>query len=77
MPSVATYIRLAMEPLTEHVRFSNLSSGFHAGEHKIILFADNVILMLTNPQSSLAAIHSLLHRFSEFTYYKMHPNSIY
>lgn len=58
---------LAMEPLEEHVRASNLISGFYVEntELKISLFADNVIFMLTNPQFSLETVQLLLNKFSE------------
>lgn len=40
-----------MEPLAEHVRSHGNISGFTIGtiEHKINQFADDVIMMITNP----------------------------
>lgn len=46
---------LLMEPLVEHIRQNPKITGFEIGHktYKISLFADDVILMLTNPTSSL------------------------
>lgn len=40
-------------------------------DHKISLFADNVVLMVTNPIRSLRAIQDTLHQFSSVSYYKL------
>lgn len=39
--------------------------------HKISLFADDVILILTNPTSSLAEVQSILNWLSKVSYYKV------
>lgn len=70
---------LMMEPLAEHIRINSSITGFKIGsiEHKINLFSDDVIVMLTNPLSSLASVHHLLHRFGSISYYKVNENKSY
>lgn len=70
---------LIMEPLAEHIRLNKSITGFKIGtlEHKINLFADDVIMMVTNPISSLASIQSVLQRFSTISYYKVNENKSY
>lgn len=67
---------LAMKPLAEHIRTSNLISGFQIGGkvHKISLFADDVILMLTNPHSSLTAAQAFLNKYSKVSYYRVNAS---
>lgn len=67
---------LIMEPLAEHIRQSCNITGFKIGdiEHKINLFADDVILMITNPRSSLASVQMLLNKFSAVSYYKVNEH---
>lgn len=61
-----------MEPLAEHIRTNTKISGVTIGNqaHKISIFADNVILMLTSPSSSLHEVQKLLTWFGEISYYK-------
>lgn len=64
---------LMMEPLAEHVRSNPSITGLTVGKisHKISLFADDVILILTNPTSSLAEVQKLLKWFGQVSYYKL------
>uniref|UniRef100_A0A803J7W0 Reverse transcriptase domain-containing protein n=1 Tax=Xenopus tropicalis TaxID=8364 RepID=A0A803J7W0_XENTR len=64
---------LLMEPLAEAIRQHPLISGFMIGKksYKISLFADDIILTLTNPVESLKALFQLLTQFSEISYYKI------
>ena len=63
---------LMMEPLAEHIRSNPAITGITIGSqtHKISLFADNVILMLTNPSHSLPEIQKVLSWFGEVSFYK-------
>lgn len=45
--------------------------------HKINLFVDDVILMITNPTSSLAEVQKILHWFSRISYYKVYASKLY
>lgn len=64
---------MLIEPLTEHVRSNPLLTGVTIGKtsHKISLFADDVILVLTNPNSSLPEAQKLLDWFGRISYYKL------
>lgn len=64
---------LLIEHLTEHIRANAQISGvpINTHDHKISLFADNVILMITNPTTSLPAVQMTLSWFSEVSYYKV------
>lgn len=68
-----------MEPLAEQVRQTDKINGFKVGdiEHKINLFADDVILMITNLRSSLASVQILLKKFSDVSYYKVNKHKSY
>lgn len=67
---------LLMEPLAEHIRSHPNISGLITGNvhHKISLFADDVILILTNPSGSLAEVQKLLNWFSSVSYYKVNTS---
>lgn len=70
---------LIMEPLAEHIRLHRNITGFKIGhiEHKINLFADDVVMMLTNPISSLASVQDVLMKFSCISYYKVNATKSY
>lgn len=61
---------LLMEPLAEHIRQNPSITGFEIGRqaHKMNLFVDDVILMLTNPTSSMIAVQKTLQWFSRLSY---------
>lgn len=67
---------LVMEPLAEKIRSQLDISGFVIGtmEHKINVFVDNVILMMTNPTSSLASVQKTLDEFSSISHYKVNAS---
>uniref|UniRef100_A0A3Q3BNZ9 Reverse transcriptase domain-containing protein n=1 Tax=Kryptolebias marmoratus TaxID=37003 RepID=A0A3Q3BNZ9_KRYMA len=64
---------LAIEPLGEAIRINSSISGFEIGTdvHKISLFADDIILFLTNPERSLYHLQDLLDKYSSFSGYKV------
>lgn len=70
---------LAIEPLAELIRNTAEIKGLQVGlkEHKIGLFADDIILTLTNPENSLPRAAELLHNFGEITYYKLNTSKCY
>lgn len=64
---------LGMEPLAESVRSHTGIKGFEVAgsQHKINLFADDVILTLANAENSLRSASEILDRFGSLTYYKV------
>lgn len=62
-----------MELLTKAIYSQPNISGFtwEQRSHKINLFADNVILLLTKPNISLQIAHQILMIFSTLSYYKV------
>ncbi len=64
---------LATEPLAEAIRISCNIKGFYIRSeiHKISLFADDILLVLTNPTYSLTHLQKLLHSYSQFSGYKV------
>lgn len=72
-PLSPIFFNLIIEPLVESVRTNSLITGFHFDHksHIINLFAANVILLLTNPTSSLPQAHRILTQFSTVSYYKV------
>ncbi len=64
---------LAIEPLAEAIRSNTNICGFEIGTdtHKISLFADDIILFLTNPENSLSYLQELLGTYSSFSGYKV------
>lgn len=65
-----------MEPPATYVRTHPDIRGFSIGdrEHRISLFANNVILMLTDPEEALVAVHSSLSLFNLVSYYKVNDS---
>lgn len=62
-----------IKPLAKVIQSQSLISGFwfHSSSHIINLFADDVVLILTNPLISLPATHQVLTGFSSLSYYKV------
>lgn len=62
-----------MEPLAEHVRSNPLITGLTIGKtpHNISLFADDVILILTDPTRSLAEVQKTLDWLGKVSYYRL------
>lgn len=72
-PPSLTIFNLMIEPLVEAIRTQTTISGFQFGSkpHVINLFADDVILLLTNPLTSLPPVHELLRNFGKISYCKV------
>lgn len=72
-PLSPSIFNLLIEPLAEVVRSSVEITGFRTKTqpHAINLFADDIVIFLTEPESSLAATHALLQHFSLVSYYKV------
>ncbi|KAM4809918.1 centlein [Rhinophrynus dorsalis] len=64
---------LALEPLAELIRSTTLIQGFHFGsrEVKLGLFADDIMLTLTDPIHSLPPFMDLLEAYSSVSYHKV------
>ncbi len=67
---------LAVEPLAVAIRANKSISGLEIGGyvHKISLYADDVMLYLTNPKSSLPTLSQLLENFRDISGYKININ---
>uniref|UniRef100_A0A8C5PT47 Reverse transcriptase domain-containing protein n=1 Tax=Leptobrachium leishanense TaxID=445787 RepID=A0A8C5PT47_9ANUR len=67
---------LALEPLASHIRLNPLISGLStpAGEQKLALFADDILLYLSDPETSLPPLFTLLTRYGQLSYYKNNVN---
>lgn len=64
---------LVMEPLAAAIRVNPLISGLQVGDttHKLGLYADNVLIFLTNALQSLPVLHNLLTTFGQLSLYKV------
>uniref|UniRef100_A0A8C5LYZ4 Reverse transcriptase domain-containing protein n=1 Tax=Leptobrachium leishanense TaxID=445787 RepID=A0A8C5LYZ4_9ANUR len=64
---------LALEPLAQAIRQSDEVVGVPVGPrmHKISLFADDIMLTISSPLTSLPALHSLLQDYSAVSYHKI------
>lgn len=63
---------LAIEPLTISLRISLIYTGITRGEreHKVSLYADDLLLFITNPLTSIPNILSILEGFGKVSRYK-------
>ena len=63
----------AIEPLAMAIRNSPEITGIKIGEaeHRLSLFADDVVLFLTNLEKSVNAVDNILHSFGLFSGYKV------
>lgn len=70
---------ILMEPLTKYIRSHPQIEGFLIGNrtHTKSLFVDNIILMLTKAESSLALVYSALRLFTRISYYKVNNIKLY
>ncbi len=64
---------LALEPLASAVRKNRNIKAIQAGkmEHKLLLYADDVLLLTTNPETAVPQILSLIDTFSFISGYKI------
>lgn len=62
-------MKLLAETIRSHKNISELT--IDSTEHKINLFADDIILMFTNLAPSLAQIQTILSNLSNISYYKV------
>lgn len=64
---------IAIEPLAQAVRQSSLISGILVGgrEHKITLYADDVLMFLSRPETSIPCLTKLISSFGAFSGYKI------
>lgn len=67
---------LALEPLAEAIRVHRGISGVKLGdiEYKISLYADDVLLFITNPETSVPSLLSLIDQFGLISGYKINYN---
>lgn len=70
---------LVIEPLAESIRANDKIEGIKVGSvnHKIGLFADDIILSLSNPATSLPIVKTLLHKFGQISFYKVNTTKSY
>uniref|UniRef100_A0A8C5R2S7 Reverse transcriptase domain-containing protein n=1 Tax=Leptobrachium leishanense TaxID=445787 RepID=A0A8C5R2S7_9ANUR len=64
---------LALEPLAQSIRQADEVEGLMVGPsaYKLSLFADDILLTLTNPLTSLPALHSILETYGKLSYHKI------
>uniref|UniRef100_A0A803J749 Reverse transcriptase domain-containing protein n=1 Tax=Xenopus tropicalis TaxID=8364 RepID=A0A803J749_XENTR len=67
---------LSLEPLAHAIRQNPNIKGFQVGptEHKISLFADDILLTLTSPQTTLPNLLTTLEKFQSIAGYKINPS---
>lgn len=64
---------LVMEPLAEAIRVTPAIQGLLIGDvhHKISLYADDVLIFISSPETSITALINIIELFSEFSGYKI------
>lgn len=63
---------IAIEPLAQVIRQVTLISGILIGEeHKMMLYADDIILFLSGPQISIPRLIQVISSFANFSGYKI------
>ncbi|KAL0147173.1 hypothetical protein M9458_057697, partial [Cirrhinus mrigala] len=64
---------IAIEPLAQAVRQNKLISGIFVGEreHKITLYADDILILLSKPETSVPCLIKVISSFSVFSGYKI------
>lgn len=73
MPLSPLTFAMVLEPLAQAIRLASAITGIKIGdvEHKLVLYADYVIITLTNPKSSILAVQNILEHFSSVSLYKI------
>ena len=69
---------LALEPLASYIRPSpEIHPITHLGtQHKISAYADDVILFISNPKTSISPLLQLINRFGSFSGYKINLGKV-
>lgn len=64
---------LTVEPLAEAIRSNSCIHGFHTSNtiNKISLYADDILLYITQPQVSLPAVLKIINTFGKFSGFKV------
>lgn len=64
---------MVIEPLAEAIRNSPDITGISVGgkDHKIALYADDIVLFITNPTKSIPVVLEIINQFSKFSGYKI------
>ena len=63
---------VAREPLAEAIRMTPAIQGLLVDyEHKICLYADDVLIFISNPETSIPALLNIIDLFSKFSGYKI------
>lgn len=67
------FITLFLEPLAVAIRAEPKIGGVRAGgrEHKLFLYADDILWLSTNPASSAPILLGLFETYSEISGYKI------
>ena len=62
-----------MEPLAEAIRVAPALQGMLIGDvhHKISLYADDVLIFISSPETSITSLINIIELFSEFSGYKI------
>lgn len=70
---------LGIEPLAESIRSKNTIKGIKIGqtEHKIGLFVDDIILAISDPESTISEIQNTLGNFGKISYYKVNDKKCF
>lgn len=72
-PLIPLLFDIAIEPLAQAIRQDALISGIFIGEkeHKITLYADDVLIHLSRPQTSIPRLMKVISSFGIFSGYKI------
>lgn len=74
MPLLLLLFALAMEPLADVIRTNESIHGLTLGtrQHKITLYANDVLIVLTEPEICTPALIKAINVFSTFSGYRIH-----
>lgn len=62
---------LIIEPLAEAIRTNNEMCGLVNNQHKIALYANDILISMVNPDTSTPALLDTIHKFSTFSGYRI------